>query len=459
MKKILYLLSLVSFSASAQNYAEDSAFIKKMANDILTNRTMYNNLWHLTKKIGGRLAGSPQMVKAEQWGTAALKEAGADNVVLQELMVPHWVRGGKDKAFVTYTDAKGKKQTKDLNILALGNSLGGGAKGVRGEVIELHSFEELESKRNELKGKIVFMYAPFDETFVKTFDAYGRSAGFRGGTASRAAKYGAVGVLVRSMTHTPDNNPHTGGMSYNDSFPKIPAAAVGLRDVEALDEIMKNNKNVTASLFTYGKMLPDTIGHNVIGELRGTEFPDQIITIGGHLDSWDVAEGAHDDGTGIVQTIEILRAFKAMGYQPKHTIRFVLFANEENGARGGRKYAEEAKAKNEKHILALESDEGGFTPRAIGFQASGATLAKLKSWEPLIKPYGAEIVAGGGGTDIGPLNRLLGTMLAGYIPDSQRYFDIHHAVTDVFEAVNIREVKLGAVNIAAVIYLIDKYGL
>jgi carboxypeptidase Q len=249
-------------------------------------------------------------------------------------------------------------------------------------------------------------------------------------------------------------------MSYNDSFPKIPAAAVGLRDVEALDEIMKSNKNVTAALYTYGKMLPDTIGHNVIGELKGSEFPDQIITVGGHLDSWDVAEGAHDDGTGIVQTIEILRAFKAMNYTPKHTIRFVLFANEENGLRGGRKYAEEAKAKNEKHIFALESDEGGFTPRGFGFQVPATAWDKLNSWKKLFHPYGVtEFINGGGGADIGPLNRTFGTPLAGLVPDSQRYFDVHHAVSDTLEAVNIRETKLGAINMAALIYLIDKYGL
>jgi carboxypeptidase Q len=213
-------------------------------------------------------------------------------------------------------------------------------------------------------------------------------------------------------------------------------------------------------LKTGGKFLPDTIGHNVIGELRGTQFPDEYITIGGHLDSWDPAEGAHDDGAGCVQTIEVLRALKALGYQPKHTIRFVLFANEENGTRGGNKYAEEAKAKGEKHIFALESDAGGFTPRGFGFTASQAQLQKIIGFKDLLAPYGAsELSMGGGGSDIGPLNRLLNTPLAGLQPDSQRYFDIHHARNDVFENVNKRELELGAVNMAALIYLIDKYGL
>jgi carboxypeptidase Q len=459
MKKIFYAFLLLSFSAAAQN--DDSVFIRKLANDVLTNRTMYNNLRFLTKNIGGRLAGSPQMVKAEQWGYNALKAAGADNVILQECMVPHWVRGGKDRTLISYKDEKGNKHSKELNVLALGNSLGSGSKGVQGEIVEVHNWSELEAIKDNLKGKIVFMYAPFEETFVKTFEAYGKNAGYRGATASRAAKYGAVGVLVRSMTHAMDNNPHTGGMNYNDSFPKIPAVAVGVRDVEALDTILMNNKNVTASVFTFGKMLPDTIGHNVIGELKGTEHPEQIITIGGHLDSWDVNEGANDDGTGIVQTIEILRAFKAMNYQPKNTIRFVLFANEENGTRGARKYAEEAKAKNEKHIFALESDEGGFTPRGFGFTGvSAGGWEKINQWKKLFLPYQAtDFTVGGGGADIGPLNRTFGTPLAGLQPDTQRYFDIHHAVSDTLENVNIREVKLGAINMAALIYLIDKYGL
>jgi hypothetical protein len=207
-------------------------------------------------------------------------------------------------------------------------------------------------------------------------------------------------------------------------------------------------------------MLPDTIGHNVIGELTGSESPDEFITIGGHLDSWDPAEGAHDDGAGCVHTIEVLRALKAIGYKPKKTIRFVLFANEENGTRGGRKYAEEAKAKSEKHVFALESDEGGFTPRGFGFDVSAAQMQKLQSWKPLFVPYlGCEFTAGGGGADIGALNELLSTPMAGLKPDSQRYFDIHHARSDVFEAVNKRELELGAVNIAALVYMVDKYGL
>jgi hypothetical protein len=247
-------------------------------------------------------------------------------------------------------------------------------------------------------------------------------------------------------------------MAYTDSLPKIPAVAVGPRDA---DYIWGLKTGIKVSLKTNGSFRPDTIGHNVIAELKGSEFPNQYITIGGHLDSWDVNEGAHDDGAGIVHTMEILRAMKAIGYKPKHSIRFVLFANEENGLRGGSKYAEVAKAKGEQHIFALESDEGGFTPRGFGFTTQNkAQLAKIQSWLPLLKPYGTDnLIDGGGGADIGPLGRTFGTVMAGLVPDPQRYFDIHHARSDVFENVHKRELLLGAVNMAALIYLVDQNGL
>ncbi len=463
MKRILLLIVFLPYYVFSQGlYSSsnpDSVFIRKMANNVLEDHSSYENLRHLTKKIGARLAGSPQMVQAEQWGAAALKTAGADKLILQECMVPHWIRGGVDKAIISYYN-NGKKQTTSIAVLALGNSIGTGPKGIKAPLIMVHSFDELEQKKADLKGKIVFYNVPFEQSFLQTFEAYGKNVVYRGTSASRAAQYGAVAVLIRSMSHSMDNFPHTGAMRYQDSIAQIPAAAVGLRDVELLDTLFKQNKSIEAQLTTNGKMLPDVVGHNVIGELTGTEFPNEIITVGGHLDSWDVGEGAHDDGAGIVQTIEILRVFKAMGFQPKHTIRFVLFANEENGTRGGLKYAEEAKNSGEKHLFALESDAGGFTPRGFSMTSSKETLEKMRSWIPLFIPYGVtDIQPGGGGTDITPLNRELGIPIAGLRPDSQRYFDLHHAASDVFEAVNIRELKFGAINMAALLYLVDKYGL
>ncbi len=453
MKSIfIHVLFCLSISGMAQQQ-EDSIMVKKISDEILLNGKCYDNLRYLAKQIGGRLAGSPQMTMAEQWAKKLMEESGADRVLMQECKVPHWVRGGKDEAKVI----GGSK--KKLDVIALGNSLGSGKKAVQAEVLLVSSFNELEKKKDEVKGKIVFYNYKFNPTYIRTFQAYGEASQYRGSGPSRAAKYGAVAVMIRSMSDAVDNNPHTGATRYVDSFAKIPAVAVGLRDADWLNEQLKNGNKIKIKIKTYGHFLDSATGHNVIGELTGSEFPDEIITVGGHLDSWDTGEGAHDDGAGCVQTIEILRAFKALGYKPKRTIRFVLFANEENGLRGGQKYAEEAKAKNEKHIFALESDAGGFTPRAFGFSMKEEQFQKVMQWKPLIAPYGcSEFNRGGGGADIGPL-RNVGAALAGLSPDSQRYFDVHHARSDVFEAVNKRELELGAVNMAALIYLVDKYGL
>ncbi|MFM2118306.1 MAG: hypothetical protein RL316_1496 [Bacteroidota bacterium] len=451
------LLQLVFVSQFAWSQSADSLFIKNLADEILRHSKAYEQLAYLTKQIGPRLAGSAGMVKAEQWGLKEMKKAGADKVWGQECLVPHWVRGGVDKAtaFFAANDKKGIV----LDVVALGNSIGTGSTPLRAEVVEVKSFEDLELKKEVVKGKIVFYNYPFNPTFVRTFQAYGDASKYRGQGPSQAAKYGAVGTIVRSMSHGTNNHPHTGATRYDSMYNKIPAVAIGLEDADQLSKWI-TQESVQVQIKTNGHFLPDTIGHNVIGELTGAEFPNEIITVGGHLDSWDNCEGAHDDGAGCVQTLEILRAFNAIGYRPRHTIRFVLFANEENGLRGGSKYAEEAKQKNEKHIFALESDAGGFTPRGFGFTMSDAQYQKVLGWQSLIAPYGcSEFSRGGGGADIGPLNRTFNTPVAGLQPDSQRYFDYHHARNDVLEAVNKRELELGAVNMAALLYLVDRYGL
>ena len=279
---------------------DDSLAIRRIADEILTNSKAYDNLRVLTKTIGGRLAGSPQMVKAEKWGETALRDAGADKVYTQECMVPHWVRGEKEQARII---SNRRDFVPPLNVTALGNSVGTGPKGVTAPVIEVRSFDELESRKDEIKGKIVFYNYPFNPRFVKTFNAYGDAVKYRGQGPSRASKYGAVAVIVRSMSHSTDNHPHTGGTHYNDSFPKIAAVAIGLQDAERLSKRIAGDRSAKVFLRTTCKMLPDTIGHNVIGELRGSEFPDEYITVGGHLDSWDNCEGAHDDGAGCVQSI------------------------------------------------------------------------------------------------------------------------------------------------------------
>jgi carboxypeptidase Q len=431
MRKSIIALLLVPFLTKAQT--GDEAMIKKISDEILRNGKAYDLLRQLTKQVGGRLAGSPQFAKAIQWGKITMEQQGADKVWLQECMVPHWVRGGQDKAVIIEIDKK--KATHNLDVLALGNSLGSGM--VTAEVLAVADFAELEKRKDEVKGKIVYYNKGFDPTNVKPFVSYGQTGIYRHSGPSRAAKYGAVGVMIRSLTESTANDPHTGGMAYNDSFPKIPGIAVGPRDADDVWELSKKS-GFKMSMTTNGHFLPDTIGHNVIAELTGTEFPEQFITVGGHLDSWDVNEGASDDGTGVVHTIEIMRALKAIGYKPKHTIRFVLFANEENGLRGGIKYAAAAKEKGEKHVFALESDAGGFTPRGFSLQVTKEQMAKFQSWLPLLSPYGAfEFTTDGGGADVSPLNRTFGIPVGELNPDPQRYFDLHHARSDVFENVNV----------------------
>ncbi len=466
MKLLIAIGFLFLAATPGLSQQEDSLFIRKISDEILVNSKAYENLRQLTKNIGARLSGSPQTYKAETWGLKVLTESGATKAWLQQCTIPHWIRGGMDKADAYYNAAvvgarnyiPGKKT---LDIIALGNSLGTGKKGLTAEVVEVKSYDDLERMKDSVKGKIVFYNYKFNPTFISTFGSYGDAVKYRGSGPSRAAKYGAVAVIVRSMTHATDNNPHTGATRYDTAISKnkIPAVAVGLKDADWLSTTLERKK-VEVFLKTNGQMLPDTIAHNVIAELQGTEFPNEFITVGGHLDSWDPAEGAHDDGAGIVQTIEILRAFKALGYQPKRTIRFVLFANEENGGRGGEKYAAEAKLKNEKHIFAIESDAGGFTPRGLGLTGTPEQYQKFLSWKDLISPYGcSEFRSGGGGSDINDLRTAFNTPTGSLNPDTQRYFDIHHSRSDVFENVNKRELDLGAVNMAALIYLVDKYGL
>lgn len=454
MKKLLIAVCLFPLMSKAQN--NDSIFIKKISNEVLLNGKAYDLLKHLTKQIGARLAGSEQATKAEQWGFTTLKNLGADTVFFQECEVPNWKRGNGDA--VTIIGWNNKKVNKPLTALALGNSNGTTAPVVA-NVLVIENFEELEQRKDEVKGKIVYFNAAFNATNIRPFKSYGETGIYRRMGASRAAKYGAVAIMIRSLTEAPDNYAHTGTMTYNDSFPKIPAVALGNQDADFI--AVEGKKSILQiSLHTHGVMLENAIGRNVVAELKGSENNNQFITIGGHLDSWDVGEGAHDDGAGIVQTMEVLRVLKTLGYTPKRTIRFVLFANEENGLKGGLKYAELAKKNNEQHVFALESDAGGFTPRGFTCTAPAAKLAAMQAWIKLLQPYGvSEIIVGGGGSDIGPLNKNFGTPVAGFMPDAQRYFDIHHTKNDVFEAVNKRELLLGAINMAALIYLVDSQNI
>ncbi len=450
----LFLLLVITICSKAQN--KDSIQIKRIADEVMRNATAYNNLRYLCKEIGPRLSGSPQAQKAVEATMEMLRKAGADTVYLQPCMVPHWVRGEKEQGYIQW----GTREKFNLHLCALGNSVGTGSKGIAAQVVEITSFAQLDSLGTTgISGKIVFFNFPMNPTYIETFRAYGESGASRVRGPSRAAKYGAVAVMVRSMASNPDDFPHTGTLVYNDSFPKIPAVAISTNDAEWLSSTMVKNKRTTAYLRTTSAMLPDAPSFNVVGELRGSALPGEIISVGGHLDSWDLAEGAQDDGAGVVQSIEIIRALKALGIQPKRTVRAVLFMNEENGGRGSAKYLELAKAANEKHLFALESDAGGFTPRGFSMDMKEEQRNNLLRWKPLFYPYGVyDFDRGGGGADIGPLKQI-GAALAGLRPDSQRYFDIHHAATDTFESVSRRELHLGATVMASLIWLVSEYGL
>lgn len=455
MKRILLLSFFVlPIALLAQNV--DSLQIKKISDDVFTNGKAYDNLRFLCKQVGPRLSGSPQAQKAVEATARMLKEAGADTVYLQPCMVPHWIRGEKEKGKILLD----KNQSFDLKLCALGNSEGTGKNGVTGEVVEVKTMAELHRLGTAgIKGKIVFFNFAMNPTNVQTFRSYGESGTARRIGPAQAAKYGALAVMVRSLASNADDYPHTGTTQYNDSFPKIGAVAISTNDADRLSIELTTHDVVKAYIRTTSTMLPDVQSYNVVGEIRGSEFPNEVITVGGHLDSWDLAEGAQDDGAGCVQSIEVIRAMKAAGIKPKRTIRAVMFMNEENGGRGGEKYLELAKLNKEQHLFALESDAGGFTPRGFGFDMKPQQLAKVQEWKTLFYPYGVyELRAGGGGSDISPLKNI-GTALSGLSPDSQRYFDLHHAATDTFEAVSKRELHLGAINMAALVYLVDKYGL
>jgi hypothetical protein len=448
--KSLLCLTFLTTSLHAQTPA-DSAQVRRIFNEILANGKSYGWLRQLTKDVGPRLSGSVGSQKAVEWAKKTMEAEGFNRVFLQEVKVPHWVRGAKEQARILVGNEK-----LDVPIAALGGSVATPPAGITAEVIEVKSFPELRALgREKVAGKLVFFNRPMDPTKLNTFEAYAGAVEQRAAGATEAAKLGAVGAIVRSMNPSLDDFPHTGGLRYGTGVPLIPAAAISTNGAELLSARLKQSPNLKFFFQQSCETLDDATGHNVVGEIRGSEKPDEIIVVGGHLDSWDLAEGAHDDGAGCVQAIDVLRTLKALGIRPRRTIRAVLFANEENGLRGGVKYADLAKQNGEKHVYAIESDNGGFTPRGFGIVGTDAQVAALQRFKPLLAPYGLhDIGRGSGGADIGPLGPL-GTVLVGFKPDTQRYFDIHHAATDNFETVSERELKLGAASMAALVVLLD----
>ncbi|MCX6249292.1 MAG: M20/M25/M40 family metallo-hydrolase [Bacteroidetes bacterium] len=442
--------------ASAQN--QDSLIIRKIYSEALSNPVAYKNLEYLCTKIGGRICGSPQAEKAVFWVKGVLDKMGLDTVFLQEMKVVHWVRGKQETAY-----SVSKKTGKHpFHVCALGGSIGTGEKGVIAAIVEVSDYEELARiGKEKITGKIVFFNHPADPTFISTFGSYGSSVPYRATGAMQAARYGAVGVVVRSATPVHDENPHTGIMHYSDTVMKIPAIAISTNDADRLSEQMKKDPGLTFFMRTTCKDLPEVKSYNIIGEIRGTEHPGEIIDFGGHLDSWELGEGAHDDGSGVVQTIEVLRLYKTLGIRPKHSIRVIVFMDEEIAQRGAKRYALYVKNElnHEKHLAAIECDRGGDTPQGFSIDATDTQVQKVQGWKKLLLPYGLwSIEKGGSGVDIHDL-KTFGIPLIGLVTDSQRYFDYHHSAADKYSTVNPRELQLGAAAVAALVVLIDTYGL
>lgn len=452
--KLVILLLVSTFSAYAN--PDDSVMVRKIRDEIMLHGTCYENLRTLTKNVGNRISGSPASFKAIAWGQNALKTAGADSVWLQPVWVPHWVRG-KESLLLQLQNRNGFEAVK---MLSLGNAVGSNGKILSAPIVmvkDIAEFKALDPAR--VKGKIVFFNYRFRQDLLSTFQGYGDAVKYRWMTPGLVAAKGGIALIIRSVSTGVDDIPHTGMTRYYDTIPKIPAVAIGNSTADKLEQQLLKEL-VIAKLTTTCKMMDSVLSYNVIGELRGSDIPKEYLVVGGHLDSWDVGEGAHDDGAGCVQSIEVIRTFKALGIQPKRTVRAVLFMNEENGVKGGKAYADSAAAKGEKHILAMESDAGGFSPRGIGLDMSEDKKTFVrKNYAPLFAAMNVyDFSLEEGGTDIDPLKKL-GVPLAGLMPDQQRYFDYHHTERDVFEAVNHRELKLGAATMAAFLWLVSEHGL
>ena len=451
---IVFLFSLVYTNAQEAIHTET---IETIYSEALQQGKAYDGLDQLSQMIRGRLDGSLNAERAVQWANDELNESSLDRVWLQFVMVPKWVRGTFEYASII----TGPGRSMNVPVCSLGGSIATPSAGLLAKVVEVKDFDELEALGEEkVKGKFVFYNRAMPAGLINTFEAYSKTVDQRSRGAAMAARLGAVGVIVRSMNLRLDDFPHTGAMNYGDLPNKlrIPAAAISTNGAQLLSSMLSLNDNLDFYLKQDCKNFPDVPSHNVVGEIKGSEFPDEIIVVGGHLDSWDLGDGAHDDGAGIVQSMEVLRLFKAMNYQPKRTIRVVLYMNEENGLRGGKAYANYAKTNKENHIFALESDAGGFSPRGFVFEANTSQFEQISSWKSYFEPYLANhFQLGGSGADIGPL-RNGKTVLSGLRPDSQRYFDYHHAANDTFDAINKRELELGAAAMTSLVYLVDQYG-
>ncbi|OGU79193.1 MAG: hypothetical protein A2499_15390 [Stygiobacter sp. RIFOXYC12_FULL_38_8] len=414
----------------------------------------YNWLKELCE-IGPRLSGSENSLKAIKWAQKKMIESKFDSVWLQPVMVPHWERGKIEQALISNSNKYGKEK---LTITALGGSIGTGKTGITAEVVEVKSLDEVSKLGERAKGKIIFYNRPFDNGLASSMEGYGKAVDQRSSGAAEASKVGAVAVLVRSVQSSYDDFPHTGSLSYRNSEVKIPGAAISVIDADFLSKALSEDPKLKVNIKLDCKTLPDAQSYNVIGEIKGTEKPNEVIVIGGHFDSWDKGCGAHDDGAPCVQSMEVLDLFRRLNIKPKRTIRCVLFINEENGLKGGIEYGKYAASAKETHLAAIESDRGAFTPRGFYVTTDSLTFGKLQNWLPILNKAKIEwIRKGGSGADVGQIKNA--KALFGYVPDDLRYMDVHHSSTDVFATVHPREMELGTAAMALLVYLLSENGL
>ena len=454
---IFFLFFFLCISKILLPQSEAEANIQMLFKKSLTEGKSYEWLEHLSNKIGGRLSGSLNSKRAIEWSKNELENLGLDKVYLQPVMVPKWIRGTFEYANIETSPGN----TINVPVCALGGSISTPLGGLRANVVEVKTFDELSEKKKNIEGKIVFFNRPMRLDLVDTFEAYSEAVNQRLQGAEIAARHGAVGVIIRSLNLKLDDQPHTGTMSYG-TLPlskRIPAASISTNGAELLSSMLSLNKNLKFYLKQNCKNLPDVKSYNVIGEIKGSKHPDEIMLVGAHLDSWDLGDGAHDDGAGVVQSMEVPRLLKKINYKPKRTLRIVLFINEENGQRGAIKYSEQSKIKKENHVFAIESDTGGFTPRGFSIDSNKEKFQIIENWSNYFKPYFIHYFEKGeSGADISYLKNK-NNVLVGFKPDSQRYFEYHHSENDVFSSINKRELELGAASMASLIYLVDYFKL
>jgi hypothetical protein len=443
-----FILTLILFLIG-NGFTQISEYLVQTA---LTEQTGYKWLGELCD-LGPRLSGSPNSLKAIHWAEKKMKENGYDKVWLQPVQVPYWVRGNIEKAWISKS---GTHSGRLLSIAALGGSIG--ADLLQGKIIEVQSFEELHKKADAVKGKIVFFNRPYDQSKINTFAAYGGAVNQRTQGAIETAKAGGIAAIVRSVTSLEDNVPHVGLMRYEKNLNKVPAVSIGTKDADFLSRLLKQDQQIEISLQLSCEIRPDTTSYNVIGDVIGSQFPDEVIVISGHFDAWDKGHGAHDDGAGCVQALEVPLLLKKYENPPKRTIRCILFIDEEQSQSGAHAYAAYMDTCAEKHIAAIESDRGAFSPRGFSVEADSAQLVILKSWLAELKKTNIEwIRRGGSGADIGKLKKI--PLRIGFVPDVQRYFDFHHSANDTYDKVHPREMQLGAAAMALLTHLISENGV